>query len=168
MSSNLVIKPARVRAYLLLMTLMAIVGVLFATGLELTLVRPNGTLFTDGSSPVAMLAGTPNWWIGTACFVFGVFLFVSLPRLVFVFIDNRIAVFDERGITVRSFKLATHRVLWKELNSLNAGPLGVRLDSTRGRLSLPLVFGQTSVDEVVTIIAWFRLDLLEGQSRRFA
>lgn len=169
--SSLVIKPARVRAYMLMMMLMAGVGVLVAVGLQLVLEEPTGVLVTSSLTDPdrwSLFADVQRWWIGTVCMVFAAFIFLAIPRLMFVFIDNQIAVIDERGITVRSFRLKTSRVLWKELNSLNAGMFGVRLDSTRGALSLPLVFGQTSVDEVIYLISYFRPDLLTGQSRRFA
>ena len=170
--SSLIIKPARVRAYMLMMVLMASVGGLVAVGLQMVLEEPEGFLLTatvvDPDSWKSLLADVQRWWVGTVCLVFAAFAFLAIPRLMFVFIDNQIAVIDERGITVRSFKLKTRRVLWKELNSLNASMFGVRLDSTRGALSLPLVFGRTSVDEVIYLISYFRPDLIPGQSRRFA
>ena len=169
--SSLIIKPARVRAYMLMMVLMAAVGGLVAFGLQMVLEEPEGLLVTTSLADPdswSIFADVQRWWIGTVCLVFAAFIFLVIPRLMFVFIDNQIAVIDERGITVRSFQLKTRRVLWKELNSLNAGMFGVRLDSTRGVLSLPLVFGRTSVEEVIYLISYFRPDLIPGQSRRFA
>lgn len=169
--ASMAIKPARARAYILLMLLMVLVGTMAALGLQFTLVDPTGILAEQRGLNLdtwRYLDGVPNWWFGTVFLVFGALIFVSIPRLVFVFIDNRIALFDERGITVRTLNLSTRRVLWKELNSLNASLVGVRLNSTRGALSLPLLFGRTSVDEVLHIIGWFRPDLLAGQPRRYA
>ncbi|MFX6751316.1 hypothetical protein ABTH43_19540, partial [Acinetobacter baumannii] len=87
---------------------------LVAVGLQMVLEEPEGFLLTatvvDPDSWKSLLADVPRWWVGTVCLVFAAFAFVAIPRLMFVFIDNQIAVIDERGITVRSFKLKTRRV----------------------------------------------------------
>ncbi len=95
--------------------------------------------------------------------VFGLLLFTAVPRLLYIFIDGRIAVLDEQGNTTRSFQLKPQRVLWREINSLDFGPLGVRMATMRGTVNLPLAFGESSIEQVTEIVTWFRSDLFPSQ-----
>ncbi len=169
--SSLVIKPALFRAFPLTALYVAGVGILLASGIELVVDEPAVHLFAASSfdlGPLAPLGSVPRWWAGTFNMVFGLLLFTAVPRLLYIFIDGRIAVLDEQGITTRSFRLKPQRVLWREINSLDFGPLGVRMATMRGTVNLPLAFGESSIEQVTEIVTWFRSDLFPSQARRFA
>lgn len=161
------IKTAGTRANYGLMLAMLALGSVTALGVQWLVVDPDTTIISDPMSRNP-LADIPHWWIGVLCLVVALPCFVPIPRLLRLLSDGEVCRLDRDGIRVMTLGLRRIRIPWRELESVELTPFGIRVKAHRRGVTIPMILARSATADVIRVFHHFRPDLIAASMRRFA